>query len=79
MMGNCARFGDVSGDWGYRKRRIGERERVLSCSLTENWTEEGELQCGCPHSVFLWSGCALFEISGSQGSHWDIILYSTSV
>ena len=26
-----------------------ERERVLSCCLAENWTEEGEQQCGCPH------------------------------
>jgi len=48
-MGSCAWFGAVSGDWGYRERRIGERERELLCCLTENWTEEGELQCGCPH------------------------------
>jgi hypothetical protein len=35
---------------GYRERRIGES--VLSCCLAENWTEEGELQCGCPHIIF---------------------------
>ena len=26
-----------------------EREKALLCCLTENWMEEGELQCGCPH------------------------------
>jgi len=26
-MGSCTWFGAVSGDWGYRERRIGERER----------------------------------------------------
>ena len=28
-MGNCAWFGTVSGDWCYRERRIGKRERAL--------------------------------------------------
>ena len=27
MLGNCARFGDVSGDWGYREREGLEKER----------------------------------------------------
>jgi hypothetical protein len=53
-MRGCALFGSVSGDWGYRERTIGEREserdRVLLCGLAENWAEEGELQCGCPHN-----------------------------
>ena len=26
-MGKCTRFGSVSGDWAYRERRIGEKER----------------------------------------------------
>jgi len=34
-----------------RDTRKRERESVLMCSLAENWTEEGELQCGCPHSI----------------------------
>jgi len=44
-MGSCAWFGAVSRDWGYRERRIGERERerekergsvaVLSCGLLD--------------------------------------------
>ena len=32
-----------------KDRRERERESVLLCCLVENWTEEGELQCGCPH------------------------------
>ena len=24
-------------------------KRVLLCCLAQNWTEEGELQCECPH------------------------------
>jgi len=34
-MGSCIRFGAVSGDWGYRERRIGERERerVYCCAV----------------------------------------------
>jgi hypothetical protein len=50
-MGNCAWFGAVNGDWSYRERRIGESKRVLMCCLAKNWTEEGELQCGCPHNI----------------------------
>jgi len=42
---------------GYRERslgeREGERESVLLCCLAENWTEEGELQCGCPHNIYI--------------------------
>jgi len=50
-MGSCSWFGALSGDWGYREGRIGERECVcvLLYRLAQNWTEEGELQCGCPH------------------------------
>ena len=39
------------------ERRLGlqrendRRERALLCCLAENWREEGDLQCGCPHSV----------------------------
>ena len=47
-IGNYARFGAVSGDWGYRERRIGESV-LLSC-LAKKRTEEGELQCVYPHT-----------------------------
>ena len=45
------------------QRGIGERERVcvcvcvctraraFLCCVAENWTEEGDLRCGCPHSL----------------------------
>ena len=46
-MDNCAWFGAVSGDGLQRERRIGER--ALLCCLAENWTEERQLQRGCPH------------------------------
>jgi len=36
-MGSCAWFGAVSGDWGYRERTIGERERC--CAV---WRKTGE-------------------------------------
>ena len=36
-MGSCAWFGAVSGDWGYRERRIGEREH---CCAVE-WRLDG--------------------------------------
>jgi len=47
VLGNCARFGAVSGDWGYREKD--RRESVLLCCLVENKMEEGELQCGYSH------------------------------
>jgi hypothetical protein len=49
-MGNCARFGAVNGDGLPRQKDRRERESVcvLLCCLAENWTEEGQLQCGCP-------------------------------
>ena len=43
-MGNYPRFGALSGDWGYKRRRIGDN--VLMSCLAKNGTEKGELQGG---------------------------------
>jgi len=37
-MGSCTWFGAVSGDWGYRERRIGERVCVCYCAV---WRRTG--------------------------------------
>jgi len=42
-MGSCIRFGAVSGDWGYRDRRIGKRERECVCVVV---LSGGELDGG---------------------------------
>ena len=34
-----------------RDRRVGKSERALLCCMAQIWTEEGDLQCGCPHSL----------------------------
>ena len=46
--------------WSCEWKRVTEREGLergresgLSCCLAENWTEEGELKCGCPHIIIL--------------------------
>ena len=49
-MGNCAWFGSGSGDWSYREREREIRERERCCAVWRRTrTEEGELQCACPH------------------------------
>jgi len=35
LKGSCAWFGAVSRDWGYRERRIGEREGIAVLSGRE--------------------------------------------
>jgi len=39
----------LGAETGVREREIGER--ALLYRIAEKWTEEGELQCGCPHIV----------------------------
>jgi len=50
-MGNCARFGAVSGDG--LPREMDGRESVCGVVLSGGELDggEGELQCGCPHKI----------------------------
>ena len=51
-MGNCAWFEAVSGDRLSKEKDRRERERTCVAVLSGgDCSEEGELQCGCPHTL----------------------------